>query len=415
MRAAMLVVTLVLAVLAGLMLADQPVARIIKFGGGNGPISSVAWGTPFQYNGNSGTGAGAGKYMDGDTFGNTWSNDGNTYTLVNDQGQVQGTASSSNIGFGKISAPFDSTAVWTKTNPMSAWGTQGDFTGSDGPGGASSSFKSGGLISIANILYTATWRIASGSTSSYNGQLIQSSDHGANWIPVPPAGALPYTTPGSATGGTVMWPGNDKVIGWVQYGQNYACSPPIDNCNSYVYAIFNAYPPGGTNLNQRLGRVKLSLIANMSAADWSYYQGGDGMLDASWLTLAQSSTALSGAPKIYPDSTDPNTSLTIDGPSIQYLPRYGQYVAFRCRTLVSSTYIWDVLTASHPWGPWTIIGVSPQWSTNQQLGFPFIAPQSLTNNGQSLVVMASSSNYNSGCTPASGYYCLYLVPITFIP
>jgi hypothetical protein len=362
--------------------------RLVPHGGGAyvPTISGFNFGTVFKYDGHT---TGNANYMNGDTYGNTWSDDGNTYTLTNDsQGPSQ--SYSGNLLFGRIST-FDSTMIWTLTNQMTQWG----LMGTSYPTGTAS-FKTSGLISIANNLYFVSWRRNDADGSSCCGKLIKSVDHGANWAPYPPQGPIgPYASPD--------WPGNDYPIGWVQYGQNYTGTGP-DNSNNYVYALIRNKAAGATTQNQRIARVAVANIGNQNIADWTYYQGGDGMLDANW-------GALSSAASMFP-------STVVDGgASIQYLPRYQQYVQFiLIRPGSGFAYTWDVYVASHPWGPWTRLGGSPQFSDpNYGLGFPFIAPKSVTNGGQSIVVLASSSNYGTTTDCPSGYYCLYQVPVSFSP
>lgn len=53
--------------------------------------------------------------------------------------------------------------------------------------------------------------------------------------------------------------------------------------NNYVYAFSNdGFWDNGNNLI--LGRVARNRIGNLNAADWQFYKGGDGMLDANWIS-----------------------------------------------------------------------------------------------------------------------------------
>jgi hypothetical protein len=355
----------------------------MRFGGKAwSTITSVSFGSPIWYNGTQPSGL----YMDGDTYASTWADDDVPYMMTNDTHGQQHAGASSNIQINRIST-FDISTAITLVNGMAQWGAFNTNTGSP-----PASFKSGGLISIGGVLYLQTWRLdqANGSVG-YDGQLIKSTDHGANWTPLPPPTALPYVSP--------MFPGYDHPIGWVQYGKNYTGNGP-DNSGTYAYALIRNAAPSSTGANPRLARVAIANIANQVATDWSYYQGGDGMSNANWGALSTAASIL------------PPCCLVV---SIQYLPRYRQYVTFVTRFVASPGSVWDLYTAPHPWGPWELIATSPYY-VPQQLVFPFIAPKSLVNGGQSFTVVANG-NFITDCGPTlpSGYYCPYLVPITLGP
>jgi hypothetical protein len=358
----------------------------VSISGTPAPLTGVTFGTLFQYNS-------ATKYLAGDTYGNTWSDDGNNYTMVNDTPGVNGTNSSRNISFGKITGSMtgDSTTTWTLVNDMLAWGTETQNTGTP-----SASHKTGGLISIGGVLYTVGWRLDSTGALGFDGQLIKSTDHGASWTPPPPSGALPYVNP--------MFPGSTWPFGWVQYGQNYTGNGP-DNSANYAYMTVRSHPSSGQTCCY-LARVALSAIANQVATDWSYYQGTNGSLDgnqsASWGPLASAGYIFG-----------PNDGTTGQGEAVQYLPRYQQYLYFTQVVDGTNSSHLAIRTAYHPWGPWTTIGNSPSYAP-QKLGFAFTSPATVS--GKSLTILLSSSNLASNCAAGGGgYYCLYLLPVTLSP
>ena len=77
-----------------------------------------------------------------------------------------------------------------------------------------------------------------------------------------------------------MFPG--KRFGtayFVWYGKDGA--PTVDNADNYVYAVSNnGHFENGDDYV--LGRVLCSKLGEISAADWSFYKGGNGMQDSNW-------------------------------------------------------------------------------------------------------------------------------------
>ena len=69
--------------------------------------------------------------------------------------------------------------------------------------------------------------------------------------------------------------------GFVQYGKNHTVMGS-NNSDKYVYstAIAQNTTVSSNPSQLKLARVSIANIGNQNAADWSYYKGGDGMLDA---------------------------------------------------------------------------------------------------------------------------------------
>lgn len=108
----------------------------------------------------------------------------------------------------------------------------------------------------------------SGRQTAFNSSLIKSTNRGLTWTR---SAQTNYDSP--------MWPGPRFATPFFfHYGKNGG-NVTVDNANNYVYAIStNGFWNCGDNMI--LGRVLRSKIANLSAADWTYYTDGDGMLDS---------------------------------------------------------------------------------------------------------------------------------------
>ena len=246
-------------------------------------ITGGTLGTPFVYGGcneqNPPTG--------GDTWYNTWADDGNIYVTSDDSAgfdlTCQGGSPQSHCPGGgsnlvvnevegvdpeNLSSPF--------TNCMTSYGlagTRGDQT--DCPD--KDTWKSGGIISVSGTLYLVVSR-QSDSANQYPGgyqatedaSIIKSTDHGrtwtSTWTSTPDStGAAP---PCNAKTGhyNAMFPGSRFAnVFFINYGQDDAAWSATDGNggDSYVYAMANdgfAYDGSseilgrGTEVGNRLSR-----------------------------------------------------------------------------------------------------------------------------------------------------------------
>lgn len=364
---------------------------------GNTSIGSLSYGPVFKYNSGYTT-----KWISSDTFCSTWADDGNIYTIhddTNNGGTWQGISPTCNTAVSKLST-FDTTMTGSIVNTMQGFGPSTTL-GSDG-----ASWKGNSIISVNGVLYEFVSRQIYGTAgsvwrqSAFGGQLLKSSDHGVTFTPQPPSTSQPFTSP-MFSGATFAAPV------FVQYGQDYQGNT-VHNSNLYVYAISNnGFWNNGDALY--LGRCLISAIGNQSGADWSFYTGGDGMLDVNWSTTWASASPLVSKTK----------SLGLTG--AQYLPAFKQYVMFGWYypsivtgpTIDTTTTIWDVYTSDTPWGPWYVKQSNTWHNPGGGVGLynPNIIPKSVSVDGGRTLWIATAGDYFAE-DPATGDYTLTLVPVT---
>lgn len=355
-------------------------------------LPSITFGTPVNYNvANYPT-----SYVEADSWGCTWDSLGNNICGSDDnQSGWAGAGPASNIQIDQLSG-ITTSLTGSLVNGMSGFGVA-QQAGSD-----TFNYKDGIPSSIQGTLYAGVSRTGYGASptwkqSQQNSQIIKSTDHGVNWTPQPPSTAQPYTSP--------MFPGT--MFGYpmfAQYGQDYQGNT-VDNSGTYVYATSS----NGIWTNADyvyLGRVKISNIGNLSASDWSWYIGGDGMLDASW-----SSTLSSAIPII----SNPG-QLSVG--ALQWMPAFGKYVVIfsyypsinnATPSNNTASTVWNTYTSLHPWGPYTLLQTNA-WST---LGLytPTIMPKSLSVDGGHTALVLTAGDYSSIC-PSNCPYTLTMVPMT---
>ena len=386
-------------VAAALALGLTPASAYYKGNNSAPQLYTLSYGTTFKYDSNYPT-----TYTLGDTWFNTWADDGNIYLSSDDWCGWNSTSACSNTALSTINGYLD-TSTGTVVNAMSAWGVANQL-GSDG-----AAYKSDGLMSISGVLYKwvsrdiyGTW---SGSSTSANqqtvlsGQLLKSSNHGVTITPAPPSTAQPYVSP-MFTGGPGL--NTFTAASFIQYGQNYS-GQSADNSNTYVYAVSNDGYWNNGNVYY-LGRVLISAIGNQSASDWSFYQGGDGSLNANWGALATATPIISNP-------------LRLSLPSIQYIPSIGTYFLFdwyypsvaNGTTFDASTSVWLIYQSQHPWGPWTFAQTTN--FNGSGLYNPVVVSKSISSTTCSFTLFSGGNfqNYNAN----DGDYTLQITPITYTP
>lgn len=358
-------------------------------------IHSITYGSPYKYNTGYAT-----KYILSDVWSNTWADDDKIYAVHDDSGgwqEADRAGSGRNLEISQLSG-YTSSLTGTIVNTMDSFGTQGQ-TGAD-----SASYKANGIISIRGTLYASVSRhITSGLSAApflqttSGGQIIKSTDHGAAWTPAPPSTAEPYVSP-------MFSEANFSNAFFVQYGKDYQ-NQTVDNSGTYVYAVST---DGAWNNGSHLylGRVKIANIASLSRADWSFYKGGDGSLDASW------TSTLANAVSIIDDSQ----RIGMNG--IQYLPAFQSYVFVQWwypappNSMSSGTTNWRIWQAPHPWGPWSVLPGYTAWTSGTSGYYnPNIMPKSLQTDGGLTATLSMSGDFNSQ-DPATGLYTLTLLPVT---
>jgi hypothetical protein len=323
----------------------------------------------------------------GDTWVAAWAADGAVYTPSDD---TQGfhAATSSNIAFNKVSGDDVRNLRGVTVNPMSDYG-KGAQKGPDG-----CTWKSSGCCCLDGTLYWVVVRHKYGEDTrdpqrrqtAANASIIKSSDFGKTWTR---AAKDNYERP--------MFPGSRFAAPYfVEYGQDGRAS--LDNAGRYVYALSNdGFWDNGNNLV--LGRVARSKIGNLNAADWQYYQGGDGMADSAWTAdVARASLVLDA-----PGKLGMNGAVYVPGLRRYimigwYYPAGGGKIKDACHT----TH-WDFYQAAKPWGPWTKI--STYVSNPQGYYTPQLCPKFTSPDGRQLFAL-TAGDWNQ---PA--YYRLTVVPL----
>ena len=221
------------------------------------PIVDVQLGAPLYYD------------AGGDSWDPTWAEDDRLYAAVND-GAGFGTQKR-NIGFNQISGGDPRRLTGRLQNLMDNYGAMNAPAAADGR-----NWKSGGSISIDGVLYLSVGMDRyvdpkyGGRQSRINASIIKSTDHGLHW-----ARSMQQNLD------RPMFPGMRFATPFfVHYGKDYSAAT-VDNADRYIYATSNNgfWDNGDSYI---LGRVARSKIGALKAADWSFYQGGDGMLDSSW-------------------------------------------------------------------------------------------------------------------------------------
>ena len=368
---------------AGLLLPRPAQARLHFGGGGSGAsnpgydISSITYTTPvFPYDQTSG------QSYSADTFVPIVDGSGNIYTPSNDVDADWNAPSTArgNLGFSSLTTSNIPT-VGSTINEMPQWGAHQQAVYDSGY-----TFKSRGWIIIANIIYGMTiLQLDSGSYDSIDGQIIKSSDFGATFTPIPPQG------PPIANYALPMFTGHAMVEGdFIDYGPNYANAGP-HNSGNYVYYIW------GYSGSSYLARCLLTNLPNLVGTDWEVYIGGDGMLDASWVSPVSSGSAapvLTGSPG--------------GAGTVYWLPHFQRYILIM-HYLTNppgndfTTMTWSHYQAKYPWGNasdgsvgWNLLSTQVWNSTTAApsagLYFPAIFPNTVQTDGGQHVMFACSGD-----------------------
>ncbi|MGA2258103.1 MAG: hypothetical protein ABSG53_25845 [Thermoguttaceae bacterium] len=323
----------------------------------------------------------------GDTWVAAWAADGTVYTPSDDTKGFH-SAANSNIAFNRITGDDVRKLSGVTVDPMSGYGKASQ----KGPDGCT--WKSSGCYCLDGTLYCVVARHKYGEDSgdpkrrqpAADASIIKSTDFGKTWTR---SAKENYDQP--------MFPGSRFTTPYfVEYGQDGRAS--VDNADRYVYALSNdGFWDNGNNLI--LGRVARSKIGNLSASDWRYYKGGDGMEDSAWTSdMARAKLVLDA-----PGKLGMNGAVYVPGLRRYfmigwYYPAGGGKIKDACHTTN-----WDFYEAPRPWGPWTKTSTyvfSPQGYYSPQL-----CPKFTSDDGRRLFVM-TAGDWNQG-----EYYRLTIVPL----
>jgi hypothetical protein len=269
----------------------------------------------------------------GDEWAPTWADDGNLYS-GNDDGSSFGGIPGRSVAFGKLEGDDPYHLVGKTVSDMAGYGTT-----ESSPDHAN--WKTMNSYGVDGVLYMFVTRCLypeqSGDPNNRhifkNSSIIKSTDHGVTW-----------SRPASESYNAPMFPGlrfGSPYFVW--YGQDGAAS--VDNADKYVYAVANNghFEDGD---NYILGRVLKSKLSALNAADWQFFNGGDGMSDDHWIGDISIAKPILENPM--------NCSMTgmtyIPGLS-RYVMVVWHYVTYNLRT--DPRTVNDYYEAPKPWGPWT--------------------------------------------------------------
>jgi hypothetical protein len=286
---------------------------------------------------------GAPAYLDagGDSWDPAWAQDDNLYAAVND-GAGFGTLKK-NIAFNKLSGNDPIKLTGRLQNSMDEYGAMNAPIAVDGR-----NWKSGGSISIDGTLYMSIGMDRyvdpsfGGRQTRIDASIIKSTDHGLHWV-------RPMTENLSKP----MFPGlRFATPFFIHFGKEYAAAS-VDNADRYVYATSNnGFWDNGDNYI--LGRVAKAKIGALNADDWSFYKGGDGMLDASWSSDMADATFIVNAPGQCGET------------GVTYLPGLKRYVMAAWFYPVGTGHAGEIESTQFvfydspkPWGPWNKIKSIP--------------------------------------------------------
>jgi hypothetical protein len=231
-----------------------------------------------------------------------------------------------------------------------------------------------------------------------NASIIKSTDGGKTW-----------SRPAKDNYEHPMFPGHRFATPYfVWYGEDGAAT--VDNADKYVYVVSNdGFFENGDDYI--LGRVLRSKLPALSARDWTFYRGGDGLQDSSWTPSADAAKAILKKP------------LHLSMTGMTYIPSLGRYVMVVWRyhkdNFMQAIHAKDLGTflefyeAGKPWGPWTL---AKSFDTGA-LGWytPIIGQrfqQALDANTASVVLYATGYTALPGGGLDAARYKLNFMPIT---
>jgi hypothetical protein len=207
-------------------------------------------------------------------------------------------------------------------------------------------WKACGQECIDSVFYAFVSRNAYGKDSgdywlrqtAFNSSLIKSTDRGGAWSR---GSRENYEHP--------MWPG--PAFGapfFIHYGKNGGDTAQ-DGANQYVYAVStNGFWNDGDSYI--LGRVPRQKLPDLNAADWSYFNGGDGGKAKAWAGNVRDAKPL----------LELRTQCGQSGPC--YIPALGLYLMVvwyntekMTKWFEPNEMKYDFYQAPHPWGPWTAV------------------------------------------------------------
>ena len=330
----------------------------------------------------------------GDTWDPFWADDDNLYAFHCD-GRGFGTARR-NLGFNRLSGDSPWNLTGTTVNSMDDYGTAGKKEADN------ATWKACGQECIDSVFYAFVSRNAYGKDSgdywlrqtAFNCSLIKSTDKGRRWTR---DAAENYKHP--------MWPG--PAFGapfFVHYGKNGG-GMDRDGANRYVYAVStNGFWNDGDQYI--IGRILRAKLANLNAADWEYFLGGDGNGPSRW------------SAKI--ERAEPILSVPVrcgQGPPC-YIPALSVYLMVVWHNTERMTkwfepneMRYDFYQAEHPWGPWRPVdSFSDRFLGRGHMYGPSLCAKFQQRQGEDVQVVMFSSGCPFQDVP-SGLYKAWAIPV----
>ncbi len=278
----------------------------------------------------------------GDVWSCTWAADGNVYAAADDCQGVN-RSNQSNLAVFKVPGPPTAPAI-ELVNPMHLYGGPGYYDGF-------ASWKADGLTCVDGVLYLGvsqhSWagHFPDNIQRTYDGSIVKSTDHGVTWSPKP----VP---------GRPMWPWvSFSTPFFVQFGQDYR-----EAIDDFVYAVSN----DGTWNNGNyltLRRCPRKRIGDLNPLDWEIITGLDAAGEPKWDRMNPTHGSLPGAAIFRHRGF---TSMT----GMQYVPAVKRFVLPQWAYVdldreyaaaFSQSGLW-LYEAPHPWGPWRLFHVEPDWN-----------------------------------------------------
>jgi hypothetical protein len=369
----------------------------------------------------------------GDTWYNTWADDGNIYATSDDtSGYSDNCPNGSNLAVNELTGTNPSNLANPYTNCMTSYGGAAD----KGDYGDGATWKTEGIISVGNTLYLVVTRQKDvgndypyGYQVSTDASIVSSADDGQEWsngygLSDDPGGAAPppqLNSSGTAIGAKSMFPSAFTTPQFINYGEADNTASTADGGDQYVYAMSNdGFAYDGSY--EILGRVLRSEIGELSAADWQFYtgpSGGDG-------TDSTDSTDWTSYANIGSATHLISASHQLSHVSIVYDPGLGEYLLatfaypFAPRWNTDQT-TWAFYSAPHPWGPWTQFFssdtdkcyVTCQDFGNGALGLydPAFVSKFITEDGLGTVIF-SSGDFSHPFRVGDFLYQLHAYPVT---
>jgi hypothetical protein len=322
----------------------------------------------------------------GDTWDLAWAKDGSIYSPSNDSNGFKH-APDGNILFNHIIGDDPAKLDGETVNPMTEYG-KGTEHGPDG-----CTWKSSGCISLDGVLYWLVARHKYGEESgdydkrqpAHNASFIKSTDGGKTWTR---SAKENYDHP--------MFPGPRFAAPYfIQYGQD-GKETNADGSDKYVYALSNnGFWDNGDYLV--LGRVLRSKMSDLNAADWQFYKEGDGASDSAWTPNLREAAAV----LCDPDHLGMTRAVYLPAQKCYlmigwYYPQGGGKIQDSDDNNTGAAHVktnWDFYVASHPWGPWKVVGTHT--FTPQGFYCPGVCPKFTSADG-STVYAFTAGDWTNG-------------------